>query len=196
LRIVKDEEEIQLMRKAAELTSQAMQTAAEAVRPGAKECEIAAELEYTMRTGGGGPTAFESIVASGANTAFPHGGCSRREIQPGDLVMVDIGATYDYYCSDMTRTFVAGKPTPRQQQIYDIVKRAQDAAFEAMQPGTPVAEVDVVARQVICEAGFGDFFVHRIGHGVGLEVHEPPSMHALNKDKLAVGYVVSDEPAI
>jgi Xaa-Pro dipeptidase len=110
--------------------------------------------------------------------------------------MVDIGATFDYYCSDMTRTYVAGKPTERQQHIYTVVKRAQDAAFDAMQLGAPVAEVDAAARSVICAAGFGDFFVHRVGHGVGLEVHEPPSMHAQNKDTLKAGNVVTDEPGI
>jgi Xaa-Pro dipeptidase len=96
----------------------------------------------------------------------------------------------------MTRTYVAGKPTERQQQIYDVVKRAQDAAFDAMQPDAVIADVDAAARGVICAAGFGEFFVHRVGHGVGLEVHEPPSMHALNKDTLKVGNVVTDEPGV
>jgi Xaa-Pro aminopeptidase len=196
LRTVKDAAEIELMRKAADLTSQAMQAAAQAIKPGVRECEVAGALEYAMRRGGGGPTAFESIVASGPASAYPHGGCSVRKICEGDLVMVDIGATYNYYCSDMTRTFVAGNPTARQQKIYEIVKAAQDAAFEAMQAGTPIASVDTAARQVIAQAGFGELFVHRIGHGVGLEVHEPPSLHALNKDLLVAGNVVTDEPGI
>lgn len=196
LRAVKDAAEIELMRKAADLTSRAMQAAAQAIKPGVRECEVAGALEYAMRTGGGGATAFESIVASGPASAYPHGGCSVRKICEGDLVMVDIGATYQYYCSDMTRTFVAGKPTAKQQKIYDTVKAAQQAAFEAMKPDAVIAEVDAAARKIIAAAGFGEFFVHRLGHGVGLEVHEPPSLHALNKDRLAAGNVVTDEPGV
>jgi Xaa-Pro dipeptidase len=196
LRVVKDKQEIELMRKAAELTSTGMSVAYDAVKAGECEFEVAAEIEYAMRKHGAGPTAFETIVASGACSAFPHGGCSGREIREGDLVVVDIGATFEYYCSDMTRTLVAGKPTEKQQKICDTVKIAQDAAFKAMKPNVPVADLDAAARKVISDAGFGEFFVHRLGHGVGLEVHEPPSMGASSKAKLAVGYVVTDEPGI
>lgn len=196
LRVVKDHREIELMRKAAELTSEGMKAASEAVEAGVCEYEIAAEIEYAMRSRGAGPTAFESIVASGACSAFPHGGCTGREIREGDFVVVDIGATFEYYCSDMTRTFIAGKSSERQMQIYDAVKTAQQRAFEAMKPGVPVANLDATARKVIAEAGFGDYFVHRLGHGVGLEVHESPSMGATSKQKLAAGYVVTDEPGI
>jgi Xaa-Pro aminopeptidase len=196
LRMVKDKEEIELMRKAGELTSAGMAAAFESVRAGAKEFEVAAEIEYAMRKRGAGPTAFESIVASGACSAFPHGGCTGREIRDGDLVVVDIGATYNYYCSDMTRTFVAGKPTAKQQQIYDTVKAAHDKALEAVEAGLPAADLDATARRLIGEAGFGEYFVHRLGHGVGLEVHEPPSMGAASKERLAVGNVVTDEPGI
>jgi Xaa-Pro aminopeptidase len=196
LRMVKDSEEITLMRKAGELTSRGMEAAAEGVKAGAKEFEVAAEIEYAMRKRGAGPTAFESIVASGGCSAFPHGGCTGREIHSGDLVVVDIGATYNYYCSDMTRTFVAGKPSAKQQKIYGAVLAAHEKAFQAVKAGLPVADLDAVARKMIEDAGFGEFFVHRLGHGVGLEVHEPPSMGPTNKEKLAVGNVVTDEPGI
>ncbi len=196
LRMVKDREEIALMRRAGELTSIGMEAAYCAVEPGAKEFEVAAEIEYAMRTHGSGPTAFESIVASGSCSAFPHGGCSCREIRSGDLVVVDIGATYNYYCSDMTRTMVAGKPSEKQNKIFETVRNAQQKAFEAAQPGVPVAELDATARQIIANAGFGDFFVHRLGHGVGLEVHEPPSIGVEGKEKLTTGNVVTDEPGI
>jgi Xaa-Pro aminopeptidase len=196
LRTVKDKEEIELMRKAGELTSAGMAAASESVRAGVKEYEVAAEIEYAMRKRGAGPTAFESIVASGLCSAFPHGGCTGREIRVGDLVVVDIGATYNYYCSDMTRTFVAGKATPKQQRIYDAVKAAHDNAFDAVNAGLAVADLDATARKFICDAGFGEYFVHRLGHGVGLEVHEPPSMGALSKERLVVGNVVTDEPGI
>jgi Xaa-Pro aminopeptidase len=196
LRMVKYKEEIELMRKAGELTSAGMAAACESVKVGAKEYEVAAEIEYAMRKRGAGPTAFESIVASGACSAFPHGGCTGREIRDGDLVVVDIGATYNYYCSDMTRTFVAGKPKAKQQRIYDTVKAAHDKAFKAVKAGLPVADLDATARKLIGDAGFGEYFVHRLGHGVGLEVHEPPSMGVSSKEMLAVGNVVTDEPGI
>jgi Xaa-Pro aminopeptidase len=196
LRVVKDNQEIELMRKAGELTSEGMKAAYEAVKSGAKEYEVAAEIEYAMRRRGAGPTAFETIVTSGACSAFPHGGCSGREIREGGLVVVDIGATYNYYCSDMTRTMVAGKPSVKQQKIYDTVKAAQQKAFEAVKAGMMVGDLDTVARRLITDAGYGDYFVHRLGHGVGLEVHEPPSMGPNGKDRLSVGCVVTDEPGI
>ena len=196
LRAVKDRQEIEFMRKAGELTSEGMKAAYDAVKPGAKEFEVAAEIEYAMRKRGAGPTAFETIVASGACSAFPHGGCSGREIHDGDLVVIDIGATYNYYCSDMTRTLVAGKASEKQQKIYDVVKEAQQNAFKTIAAGVPVAAVDAAARKVIESAGFGEFFVHRLGHGVGLEVHEPPSLNVVSKDKLVAGNVVTDEPGI
>jgi Xaa-Pro aminopeptidase len=196
LRMVKDKEEIGLMRRAGELTSEGMKAAYEAVRPGAKEYQVAAEIEYAMRKLGAGPTAFETIVASGACSAFPHGGCSGREIRDGDLVVVDIGATYNYYCSDMTRTLVAGKPSAKQKKIYESVKNAQAKAFDATKAGVEVSSLDAVARRLISKAGFGEYFVHRLGHGVGLEIHEPPSMGPNNRDKLLAGSVVTDEPGI
>jgi Xaa-Pro aminopeptidase len=149
-----------------------------------------------MRRRGAGSTAFETIVASGACSAFPHGGCSCREIREGDLVVVDIGATYQHYCSDMTRTLVAGKPSAKQQKIYATVKAAQQKAFEAIKADVTVGDVDAVARQLITDAGYGEYFVHRLGHGVGLEVHEAPSMGPGGKEKLVAGCVVTDEPGI
>ncbi len=196
LRAVKDDGEIALMRKAAELTSLGMKTAYEVLSAGMKEYEVAAEIEYAMRKRGSGPTAFDTVVASGACSAFPHGGCSGREIRGGDLVVVDIGATFNHYCSDMTRTFVAGKPTEKQQSIYKIVENAQHQAFQTIKADVPVSEVDDIARRIIEDAGYGEFFVHRLGHGVGLEVHEPPTLHRSNKFVLSNGNVVTDEPGI
>jgi Xaa-Pro dipeptidase len=196
LRTVKDQQEIEFMRKAGELTSEGMKAAYDFVKPGVKEYEVAAEIEYAMRKRGAGPTAFQTIVASGACSAFPHGGCSGRQIREGDLVVVDIGATYNYYCSDMTRTLTPGKPSVRQQKIYDTVKAAQYNAFKAIKAGISVKDVDLAARKVIEAGGFGEFFVHRLGHGVGLEVHEPPSLNQTSKYVLAAGNVVTDEPGI
>jgi len=196
LRRVKDEKELELMRKAADLTSIGMKTAYETIRPGIKEVEVAAEIEYAMRRRGGWGTAFETSVASAAHSAFPHGGCTDREIRKGDLVVVDIGATYHHYCSDMTRTMVAGKSSDKQTKLYEIVKKAQFKAFEAIKPKAKAKEIDTVARNVITKAGYGEYFVHGLGHGVGLEVHEPPTLNPESKDVLTVGNVVSNEPGI
>jgi Xaa-Pro aminopeptidase len=196
LRKVKDENEIELMRKAGKLTSEGMRVAREVVAAGVKEYEVAAEIEYAMRKQGSYGTAFETIVASGSCSAFPHGGCSDREIRKGDLMVVDIGATYKYYRSDMTRTLVAGKPSEKQKKLYQIVKTAQEKAFEALKPNVKAKDVDDVARKIIADAGYGEYFVHGLGHGVGLEVHEPPILSPDSKDVLAVGNVVTVEPGI
>jgi Xaa-Pro dipeptidase len=196
LRKVKDEEEIEFMRKAAELTSEGMRVAYETLAAGMREYEVAAGIEYAMRKQGSQGTAFETIVASGACSAFPHGGCSDKKIRKGDLVVVDVGATYKSYHSDMTRTFVAGKPSEKQKKLYKTVKTAQDKAFEVVKPNVKAADVDAAARKVIADAGFGGCFVHGLGHGVGLEVHEPPTLSPDSKDVLAAGNVVTVEPGV
>ena len=196
LRKVKDENEIKLMRKAAELTSEGMRVAGEVVAAGVKEYEVAAEIEYAMRKQGSSGTAFETIVASGLASAFPHGGCSDRKIREGDLVVVDMGATYKFYRSDMTRTFVAGKPSAKQKKLYEVVRAAQDKAVEAMKQGVEAMDVDAAARKVLVDAGYGEHFVHGLGHGVGLDIHEPPTLSPDSEDVLAAGNVVTVEPGI
>jgi Xaa-Pro dipeptidase len=157
---------------------------------------VAAEVEYAMRRAGSDGTSFDTIIASGANSAFPHGSCSNRKIQDDDLVVVDLGATYQFYRSDMTRTFTVGKPNEKQKKIYETVKLAQQKAFETIKPEIAANQIDAVARQVIEAAGFGEFFVHGLGHGVGLEVHESPVLSPSSKDVLATGNVVTNEPGI
>lgn len=196
LRRVKDEKELELMRKAGELTTEGMRIAFEVIKPGIKEFEVAGEIEYAMRKQGCWGTAFETIVASGIRSAFPHGGCTDKTIRKGDLIVVDIGATYCHYRSDMTRTLVAGKPSEKQNRIYDIVRLAQDKAFQAVKPKAEAKDIDAVARKTIEDAGYGEYFVHGLGHGVGLEVHEPPTLSPESKDKLIVGNVVTVEPGI
>ena len=196
LRRVKDENEVELLRKAAELTSEGMRVAREVVAAGVKEYEVAAEVEYAMRKRGSSGTAFETIVASGVCSAFPHGGCSDREIHAGDLVVVDVGATFKFYRSDMTRTFVAGKPSDKQKKLYQVVKTAQEAAFKAVKQNVKAMDVDTAARKTIADAGYGECFVHGLGHGVGLEVHEPPTLSPDSKDVLVAGNVVTIEPGI
>jgi Xaa-Pro aminopeptidase len=196
LRKIKDEKELELMRKAGELTSEGMRVAYEVIKPGIKEYEVAGEIEYAMRKHGGWGTAFETIAASGVRSAFPHGGCTDREIRRGDLVVVDIGAAYNYYRSDMTRTLVAGKPSEKQKKIYEVVRLAQEKAHHAIKPKAKGRDVDTAARKTIEDAGYGEYFVHGLGHGVGLEIHEQPTLSQESKDKLTIGNVVTNEPGI
>ncbi len=196
LRKVKDEEELDRMRKAGKITVAAMKAAYETIRPGVTEIDVAAEIEYAMRKNKGYGTAFETIVASGIRSAYPHGGCADREIRKGDLVVVDIGSTYEYYRSDMTRTFVADKPSQKQEKLYQVVKTAQEKAYQAIKAKAKGKDIDQVARKVIEDAGYGENFNHGLGHGVGLEIHEQPTLGTISKDKLAVGNVVTDEPGI
>jgi Xaa-Pro aminopeptidase len=196
LRSVKDEQEIELIREACRLASIGMQTASEIIRPGVREIEVAAEVEYAMRKKGSNGTSFDTIIASGPTSAFPHGSCSSRTIREGELVVVDLGATVNFYRSDMTRTFVAGKPNDKQRKIYETVKLAHQKAFETIKPGVSAMEVDAAGRGVIEAAGFGEFFVHNLGHGVGLEIHEAPVLSPDSKDTLTVGNVITDEPGI
>jgi Xaa-Pro dipeptidase len=196
LRKVKDAEELGLIRKAGELTCEGMKAAYETLKPGLKEYEVAAEIEYAMRRKGSWGTAFETIVASGARSAFPHGGCTEREIRDGDLVVVDVGAAYQHYRSDMTRTFAVGEPSEKQKQLYEIVKKAQEKAVQDLKPQAEAKAVDAAARKIIEEVGYGEYFVHGLGHGVGLEIHEPPTLSPQSKEKLATGNVVTIEPGI
>lgn len=196
LRRVKDETELKYMRKAAELTSEGMKTALETIKPGLREYEVAAEVEYAMRRRGSGGVAFDTIVASGPRSAFPHGGCTDRTIRRGDLVVLDIGAKHQHYRADLTRTVTVGKPSSRQVKIHKVVREAQNRAFQSVKAGVKACDVDAVARRLIEEEGHGECFVHGLGHGVGLDIHEPPSLNPKTKDKLKVGNVVTVEPGI
>ncbi len=196
LRSVKDADEIKLIREACRLATIGMQTAKEIMWLGTKEKDAAAEIEYAMRKAGSDGVAFETIVASGPTSAYPHGSNLERTIRDGDFVIVDIGATHKFYRSDITRTFIASKATYHQAVIYDAVKLAHEKALEAIKPQVSACKVDKVARCVIEEAGFGEFFVHNLGHGVGLEVHEAPTLSPDSKDILAIGNVVTDEPGV
>ncbi|MCL5877095.1 MAG: Xaa-Pro peptidase family protein [Candidatus Bathyarchaeota archaeon] len=196
LRQIKEKEEIDLIREACKMADVGIKTAQETIRPGLTEKELAAEVEYAMRKAGSDGVAFETIVARGVCCAYPHGTVMGRSICEGDFVVVDLGATNRFYRSDITRTFVAGKPTEKQQRIFDVVRLAQQKAIEAIKPQTPTKDVDAVARRVIAEAGFGEYFVHNLGHGVGLEVHEAPVLSPDSKDILDEGNVVTVEPGI
>ena len=196
LREVKDETEMRCMRKAAELTDQGMRAAFETIKAGLREHEVAAETEYAMRRLGSGGVAFDTIVASGVRSAFPHGGCTDRKIQKGDLVVIDVGATYQHYRADLTRTVTIGKPSPKQAKIYEVVREAQERAFQSVRAGVRARDADAAARSLIEEEGYGECFVHGLGHGVGLEIHEPPTLGPESKEVLKAGNVITVEPGI
>jgi Xaa-Pro aminopeptidase len=196
LREVKDEAEIKRIRKACEIADVGMEAAAETIRVGVTEKQVAAEAEYAMRKAGSDGVAFETIVASGACCAYPHGTHMKRTVKEGCFVWVDLGATNHFYRSDITRTFIVGKPTEKQKRIYETVQLAHQKAFETLKPNVLAKEIDYTARRLIEDAGFGDFFVHNLGHGVGLEVHEAPILSPDSKDLLQAGNVVTVEPGI
>jgi len=196
LRVVKDPIELASIKKAAELTDAGVKAAVNAIKPGVREYEVAAEIEYAMRKLGSEGVAFDTIVASGARSAFPHGGCTDRKIRKGEFIVLDVGARYNNYRADLTRTFMIGKPSPKQKKIYEVVMEAQQEAFETMKAGVRTRDVDAAARRVIEKAGFGKYFVHGLGHGVGLDVHEAPTLNPESKERLRAGNVVTDEPGI
>lgn len=196
LRETKDKDELMLIRRAADLTSLGMKRAQEIIKPGLREREIATEIEYAMRSSGSDGVAFDTIVASGAHSAFPHGGCGDRKIEKGDFLTIDIGAKYHDYCADLTRTVIVGKPSQKQKELYSAVLSAREAAIGCLKAGVEASAVDAAARDSIGEKGYGEYFVHGLGHGVGLEVHEPPTLNPTSKEFLRAGNVITIEPGL
>jgi Xaa-Pro aminopeptidase len=196
LRRVKSNEEIEFLRKASELADIGVEAGIEAVKPGVREYEIAAEAEYAMRVHGSEGVAFETIVASGPRSAHPHGVCSRRVVHEGDFIIVDLGAIYSGYRSDLTRTVVVGRPSKRQSQIVNLVLEAQREALQRIRAGLKAKEADSVARDVLASGGYDKYFLHGLGHGVGLDIHEPPTLSSGSDDVLEEGNVVTVEPGI
>ena len=195
LRKIKSTQEISWLRKAAELAVEGMTRASEFVDEGRSELEIGAEAEYAMRRKGSEGTSFSTIVASGENSWLPHATATSRRLREGELIVVDLGATYKGYASDMTRTFSL-RPTSRQLRLLSIVKRAEATAVKRVRSGVKAESVDMAAREVISRAGYGQFCSHGTGHGVGLEIHEAPSLAPGSKDILRAGMVITVEPGI
>ncbi len=196
LRLQKDADEMEIMRRATRVADDAMEFVLGVLRPGLSEKEVADELLNQIKLRGASGPSFDFIVASGVRGALPHGVASEKIIEKGDMVTIDMGAIVDGYCSDMTRTVCIGKPTREQQKIYEIVWRAQTEAADKMRAGQICKAADQVARDIISGAGYGAFFGHGLGHGVGLQIHEAPRVSHLGKGKLQVGNVVSCEPGI
>jgi len=198
LRTVKDRDEIERIRMAATVAEGALERLIAAIdwSAGPTEMAVAAHLEFELRSGGSGPLPFEPIVAGGPRTSLPHATPSGRAIGPGDLLLLDFGATVEGYCSDLTRTFVIGSAADWQTDAHAQVLAAQSEAIEAIRPGASAATVDRTARQVLASAEMDVFFGHGLGHGLGLEVHEAPRLSARSDDVLEPGNVVTVEPGV
>ena len=196
LRSTKDSGEIESISSAVRVAESALGDLLGTVREGVSERDLAVELEYRLRLAGSESMPFDPIVASGPRSALPHAHPGERTLHEGDLLLIDFGARVEGYCSDMTRTFVLGAPAAWQVEIHGVVSRAVEKAIAATEAGVPARNVDRAARDVIAEAGFGDRFGHGTGHGVGLEVHEQPSVNARSRDTLESGNVVTIEPAV
>jgi Xaa-Pro aminopeptidase len=196
LRQRKDDGEIARLSAAAAMADAALAAVRHRLGEGATEAEIALELEWQMRRLGADGPSFETIVASGPNAAMPHHRAGSRRIHEGDPVVIDFGALVDGYHSDMTRTIVVGQPTSTLARMYDVVADAQEAGVSAVRAGVGAREVDDACRSVIRSAGWEDAFLHGTGHGVGLDIHEPPRVSASADATLADGHVVTVEPGV
>ncbi len=197
LRMVKTPEQVRKIQAAQALTEYAFAHILTCIAPGKTERELALELEFAMRKQGADGVAFDIIVVSGENSSMPHGVPGNREIQPGDLITLDFGARLDGWHSDMTRTVAVGHVSEEQRQVYQTVLAAQQACLQGLRAGMTGEEGDKLAREVIAAAGYGDYFGHSTGHGVGMEVHEEPRLSPRAKELvLAPGHVVTVEPGI
>jgi Xaa-Pro aminopeptidase len=196
LRVVKQAEELAKIKRAVLLNEEVFQEVFGTLRPGCREREVALQLEIGMRRKGAERPSFETMVASGPNGALPHAVPGDRKLQAGEPIVIDMGLVLNGYCSDMSRTVVLGEPDARTIELFRIVRRAQMEGINRIRAGVKASEVDRTARQVITRAGYGDFFGHGLGHGVGLAVHEAPSLSRRNHRKLQAGMVVTVEPGI
>lgn len=196
LRMLKDEYELNCIKEAVNIADRAFARIINIIKPGVPEVEVALELEFIIRRMGAESIGFDTIVASGSRSALPHGVASTKLIEEGDLVTLDFGAVYRGYHSDITRTVVVGQVNPRQQEIYDIVLEAQKSAISAVKAGVKASEVDRAARDVIKKYGYGDYFGHGTGHGLGLNIHEGPRVSGRVDTVLQAGMVVTIEPGI
>ena len=196
LRGVKTTTELAVLKRAANLNAQAFETVLPLIQPGVTERKIALELEFALKRHGGEANAFDFIVASGVRGALPHGVASQKKIAAGELVTIDFGTRVAGYHSDETVTLAIGEIGGNLRQIFDIVLEAHDLAFAAIRPGIAICDLDAVARDYIASMGYGEYFGHGLGHGVGLEIHEYPIVSTRTKDCLLEGMVITIEPGI
>jgi Xaa-Pro aminopeptidase len=196
LRAVKDANELSRLRDAAELISRVFTDTLQLIRPGMRETELAAEIEYRMKQAGANGTSFETIVASGIRSAWPHAHPSSKTLEKNELVVFDQGAILRRYCSDMTRTVFLGRSPKKVCQMYGAVLEAQEAAKNAIRPGVKAEAVDRAARNALQKHGLARYFTHSTGHGLGLEVHEIPRLGRGDRTLLEEGMVLTVEPGV
>ncbi len=196
LRRIKNERELEWMAKAEAIGDYAFEQICKELKPGMTELEVAALLEYHMKKAGAEGLSFDTIAASGLNSSMPHAIPSEKKLEEGDFLTMDFGCRYKGYCSDMTRTVVIGKASPKQKEIYQTVLKAQLAALDAVCAGKRGSEVDKVARDIIREAGYGSNFGHGLGHSVGLFIHEEPRLSPSDDTVLEEGMIETVEPGI
>lgn len=196
IRVIKNAREVELITKAQRITERALTELLNYVKPGVTEREMSVELEHLIHVYGGERIAFELITVAGANTSLPHGVPTDYVVRDGDFFTFDIGSVYEGYHSDMTRTFAVGHATDKMREIYDIVYQAHLQAAEKIVAGNTTADVDIAARDYIESKGYGAYFGHSTGHGVGLEIHEDPRVYKTDTTVLKDGMVITDEPGI
>jgi Xaa-Pro aminopeptidase len=193
---VKDDGEIATMKEAAQIAEESFRNVLSLVKPGVKEEDLAAEIEYHMRKGGASGPSFDTIVASGKRSALPHAHPTDRRVGKNELVVLDLGAILRGYCSDLTRTVFVGRAPARVRVWYRAVLEAQQAARVAVRDGVKASAVDGAARAVLAKSGLGRYFTHSTGHGLGREVHEAPSLSRSSRDILRAGQVITLEPGV
>ena len=196
LRLIKEGEELENVRKACRIAAKTFGLIKPRIKAGVTEREIALEMEYMMQKMGASAKSFELIVAFGPNSALPHHETSARKLKKNEAVLLDFGCVYGRYCSDITRTFFYGKPDAEFLKVYDIVDKAQKAGVKCAKAGLPAVEVDKVCRDYIAERGYGQYFTHGTGHGVGLQIHEGPYLNTRTKSVLKTGMTVTVEPGV
>jgi len=196
LRVIKSAEELNILRQGAALLDRAFEFLKKEIKAGMQEKELARELEIYLLRQGAQERSFKFIVASGPRGAMPHGTATEKILQRNEMVTIDFGMIFNGYATDMTRTFSIGKPDQEMLTVYETVFRAQQEAAAAVKPGRKAKEIDAVARDIIEEAGYGDYFGHGLGHGVGLEVHEAPTLNARSETVLKPGMIITVEPGI
>lgn len=196
LRMIKDAQELKILEEACALADYAIEFGCSEIKEGKTELDVLNAVEYALKKKGVKEMSFSTMVLTGANAASPHGNPGDTKIQKGDFVLFDLGVVVDRYCSDITRTVAYGDINDKQKEIYDTVLKAQLAAIEASKPGNSAAEVDLTARRIIADAGYGEFFPHRLGHGLGISVHEYPSLTETNPLIIEEGMVYTIEPGI
>lgn len=196
LRMIKDARELKTIEEACALADYAVEVGVSEIKEGRTELEILSAIEYALKKKGVTEMSFATMVLAGANAASPHGTPGLTKIKKGDLILFDLGVVIDRYCSDITRTVAYGDINEKQKEIYDTVLKAQLAAIDASKPGVTAAEVDLTAREIISRAGYGEYFPHRLGHGLGISVHEYPSVTETNGLRLEKGMVYTIEPGI